>query len=218
MTLTMAVAGTVAAATTAKAETISIAPVKPCYLTGEEVTATGAGFTAGGPVDFAIDGTSIGQLPAADAAGGFGIPVTFGTMRGVKSHALTATDTTNPALKATESFLGTSNTVTVKPKRATAGARMRLKGYGFLEGSRVYMHVRKRGYKSDSRLARAKAPCGTFQVRRKIVPVGARSGTYKVQFDQKRRYSAQTEPSVRGTLTVFRTAGSSSARAAFASP
>jgi len=216
-TLTMAMAGTAAVAATAEAATISIAPVKPCYLSGELVTATGTGFTPGGQVGVGIDGTSLTGGPfVADGAGSLGLTVGLGTMRAVKTHTLTATDATNPALTASASFLGTTNTVSVKPKRGPAGTPRRLKGYGFLAGPKVFMHVRRRGYKSDKRIARAKAPCGTFKVRKTIVPAGARDGVYNVQFDAKRRYSKKTRPALRGKLTVYRTLSSTAARATLA--
>jgi hypothetical protein len=210
--LTTAVAGA-AMAGTADAATIGIAPAKPCYLSGETITAQGAGFTAGGPVDVKIDGTSLGQI-GADASGAIGAVIKLGTMRGAKSHALTATDLTNPSVLATASFLGTTNTVSVKPKQASAGKPRRLKGYGFFAGPNVYMHVRGHGYKADRRIAKPEAPCGTFVVRKRIVPAGSTPGRYRVQFDARRRYTKKTRPEVHGTLRVFRRARSSSARAA----
>ncbi len=216
-TLTMAMAGTAAVVAAAEAQTIGIAPVKPCYLTGEQVTATATGFTANGQVGFGIDGTELSGGPFfADPAGSLGLTIGLGTMRAVRTHTLTATDATNPALTASAAFLGTTNTVSVKPKRGSAGTPRRLKGYGFLAGPKVYMHVRRRGYKSDKRIARAKAPCGTFEVRKTIVPAGASDGVYKVQFDAKRRYSKRTRPRLLGSLTVYRTLSSTAARASLA--
>jgi hypothetical protein len=213
----MALAGAAAVATTAEAQTFAIAPVKPCYIGGDVVTGTGTAFTPGGAVDIAADGTSLGQVPATDAAGGFITPaITLAGMRAVKSHTLTATDVTNPALTATVTFLGTTNTVSVKPARGKAGTPRRLKGYGFTAGPKVYMHVRGRGYKSDAKIAKAKGPCGTFVVRKTIVPAGAGDGKYKVQFDSKRRYSKNTRPRFLGVLTIFHTASSSAARVAIA--
>jgi hypothetical protein len=205
--LTTAVAGA-AMAGTADAATIGIAPAKPCYLSGETITAQGAGFTAGGPVDVKIDGTSLGQI-GADASGAIGAVIKLGTMRGAKSHALTATDLTNPSVLATASFLGTTNTVSVKPKQAAAGKPRRLKGYGFLAGPKVYMHVRGHGYKADRLIAKPQAPCGTFVVRKRIVPRSATPGKYRVQFDARKRYSTKTKPEVHGTLRVFRRARAS---------
>jgi hypothetical protein len=216
MTLTTALAGAAAMATTAEAQTFGIAPVKACYLGGDKVTGTGTAYTPGGSVDILADGTSLGQV-TADAAGSFLTPaITLGGMRAVKSHTLTATDLTNPALTATTTFLGTTNTVSVKPTQGKAGTPRRLKGYGFTSGPKVYMHVRRRGYKSDAKIAKAKGPCGTFKVRKTIVPAGAGDGKYKVQFDSRRRYSKNTRPRFLGVLTIYHTASSSAARAAIA--
>jgi hypothetical protein len=212
--VTVGLAGTAAMAGTAHAQAISITPAKACYLTRDTVSLSGSGFTPGGPVDVSIDGTSLGQT-AADAAGNIAGEIRLGTMRGVKSHAMTATDQTNPALIASVSYLGTSNRVTVRPQNARAGTKRRLRGSGFVAGPRVYMHVRgPRGYRSDKRIARAKAPCGTFAVRRRIVGSGASVGRYRVQFDAVRRYSKKTRPRLVGFMNVSLRAGSARAGAA----
>jgi hypothetical protein len=204
---TALVVGSAAMAGTAQAATISIDPVKACYLSGDKITASGTGFTAGGPVDVSIDGKSLGQL-AADAAGNIAGEVSLGTMRGVKSHALTATDVTDSTLMASVSFLATTNRVIVKPKNARAGRKLQLRGSGFLAGPNVFMHVRgPGGYKSDGRVAKPQGPCGTFTVRKRIVPPGADTGSYKVQFDAVRRFSKKTRPRVQGTMRVFPRAG-----------
>jgi hypothetical protein len=208
---TAVVVGTAASAGAAQAATIGISPVKACYLTGEEINFAGNGFTPGGPVDITIDGTSLGQI-GADAAGNIANVIRLGGMRGAKSHALTATDLTNPAIVATASYLGTRNYVTVKPDRARAGKQRTIRGFGFLAGPRVYMHVRGGGYRSDKRIAASAAPCGTFAVRRVIVPASAGTGSYKVQFDARKRYSKKTRPRVTGTMTVG--LGAAGARAA----
>jgi len=193
--------GSALAPAAAQAQSLTIAPVKPCYLTGDAITATAAGFTAGGLVDFAIDGTSLGPL-VADAAGTVAAPIQLGTMRGVKTHSLTATDQANPALVANFAYLGTTRQVVVKPRNARAGKPRRLKGYGFVAGPRVYMHVRGNGYSADKRIARPSGACGTFATRRVIVPASAGLGRYTVQFDAKKKYSKKTQPRVRGTMNV----------------
>ena len=118
--VTIAMAGSAALAGTAQAQSLTIAPLKPCYLAGEQITTTAAGFTPGGLVDFSIDGTALGPL-VADPAGTVVGSLTLGGMRGAKSHGLTATDQTNPAVVANAAFLGTTRQVVVKPKDATAG-------------------------------------------------------------------------------------------------
>jgi hypothetical protein len=199
--VTIVMAGSAALAGTAQAQSLTIAPVKPCYLAGEQITTTAAGFTPGGLVDFSIDGQALGPL-VADPAGTVVGSLTLGGMRGAKSHGLTATDQTNPALVANAAFLGTTRQVVVKPKDAAAGTPRRLKGYGFMDGPRVYMHVRGNGYSSDKRVAKPSGPCGTFAARGVIVPASAGIGRYRVQFDHKKKYSKKTRRRFVGTMRV----------------
>jgi hypothetical protein len=200
--LTTAMVATATFATTAHAQSLAIDSQRPCYLAGEQFTASGAGFTAGGLVDVQLDGQSLGQINA-DAAGNLAVPtITLGTMKGAKSHSLTVVDQTNTALTATTSFMGTTNQVIVKPANAPAGTKRRLKGYGFLAGPRVFMHVRGNGYSADKRIAKPSGPCGTFVTRKLIVPASAGLGNYRVQFDAKKKYSKKTRPRVVGTMRV----------------
>jgi hypothetical protein len=203
---------------TAQAQSVAISPAKACYLSGDTISFSGSGYTAGGAVEVTLDSSSLGQL-TADAAGNVAGEIRLGTMRGVRSHALTATDTTNPALVASASFFGTLLRVDVRPAEARAGRRLRISGAGFvsphdgsLAGRSVFMHVRgPGGYKSDGRVGALKAPCGAFKVRRRIVPAGADSGRYRVQFDGARRFSRKTKPRFRGVMTVSTTAAGASA-------
>ena len=199
--VTIAVAGSAALAGTAQGASLAITPTKPCYLAGDKVTTTAAGFTPAGPVNFTFDGKVLGALPA-DPAGNAVAALTLGGMRGVKTHALTATDGTNPAIVASASILGTTRQVVVKPTNAKAGTKRRIKGYGFMSGPRVYMHVRGNGYSADKRIAKPSGPCGTFATRRIIVPASAGTGRYRVQFDHKKKYSKKTRPRVTGFMTV----------------
>jgi hypothetical protein len=202
-----ATVGTAAFAGAAQAATLTMTPVKACYLAGDKVTATATGFTANDPIDFSIDGTTIGQL-FADPVGTVGAEVTLGGMKGVKTHSLTATDANDPALTASKPYTGTTLHIDVTPKHAKAGKKLRVKGYGLLAGKKVYMHVRgPHHYRSDTKVATAKAPCGTFKIHRRIVSAGARAGAYKVLFDAKKKFSKQTTPQTGGTLTVTKTFG-----------
>ena len=119
--VTIVIAGSAAFAGTAQAQSLTIAPLKPCYLAGEQITATAAGFTPGGLVDFALDGTRSARW-STDAAGTAVGTLTLGGMRGAKSHGLSATDQTNPALVANVAFLGTTRQVVVKPRTLASGS------------------------------------------------------------------------------------------------
>jgi hypothetical protein len=204
---TVATAGMAATAAAAQAATLAIGPARPCQLSGQKVNMLGGGYTPSSYVDFTIDGKSLGSLPT-DPSGSLAGQITLGSLKGVKSHALVATDQANPALTASTSFMGTTRQVTVKPKHARAGKKLKLKGYGFLNGGKVYMHVRRGGYAADAKVGKPKGVCGTWSGKRHVVPSSAASGVYHVQFDQKKRYSKKTQPRVRGTMTVTRTLSS----------
>jgi hypothetical protein len=201
----VATVGTTAMAGTAQAATVAISPVKPCYLTRDVVTVSGAGFTAGGAVNFAVDGQTIPGSLTADAAGNVSSPFTFGRMDAVKQHTLTGTDATNPALTGSVAYTGTTFQIASKTSRGKPGKKSKLRGYGFIAGPKAYMHVRGHGIARDTFLARPAAPCGTFTARKAFVPSGAPVGKYKVRFDHKKKYSKQTKPQLKYTLTVFRT-------------
>jgi hypothetical protein len=210
LAFTVATAGWAATAASAQAATLAIGPARACQLSGQKVNMLGGGYTPNGLVNFTLDGQTLGQLQA-DPAGSLAGQITLGQLKGVKTHAVVATDAANPALTATTTFTGTTRQVTVKPKHARAGKKLSLKGYGFLKAGKVYMHVRGNGYSADSKVGNPKGPCGTWSGRRHIVPSFASAGVYRVQFDQKKKFSKKTKPRVRGRMTVTRTLSSTTA-------
>jgi hypothetical protein len=205
MAVTVATAGLAVATGTAQAApSLVITPVKPCHISRDRITATAAGFTPNGNVNFSIDGQALGFLPT-DATGSVPATITLGSLKGVKTHTVQAVDQINPALTASSAFVGTTRQVTVKPQHARAGKKLKLKGYGFVAHGKAYMHVRGHGLHIDTRVGKSKGPCGTWTAKRSIVPSGAAAGKYPVQFDQKKKFSKKTKPRVRGTMTVTRT-------------
>lgn len=211
---TVATVGMTAMVGTAQAAaTLSINPVQACYMSGEKATVLGAGYTPNGAVNAAFAGNT-GTF-TADATGNVGLALTFPGVKGIKNDAVSATDATDPTLTATIPLLITRRHVDVNPAHAAAGKKLRIKGYGMTGGPKVYMHIRgPHHYRSDTKIAKAKGPCGTFKTRRKIVSSGAAPGAYKVRFDHKKKYSKNTEPQTGGTLTITRTFHAVGARAA----
>jgi hypothetical protein len=206
--------GTAAFAATAHAAaTLSISPVQGCYLSGQQAVVTGSGYTPNGQVNAAFAGATTSVY--ADASGNIALDLIFPGVKGVKGYEVAATDVTNTALTASIPLLATRLHVDVNPAHAAAGKKLRIKGYGMLGGPKVYMHIRgPHHYKSDTRIAKSKAPCGTFKVHRKMVPASAVPGAYKVRFDHKKKYSKNTSPQTGGTLTITRTFHAVGARAA----
>ncbi len=177
-------------------------------------TSLGAGYTPNGAVDGSVRRADRGlhrrrgrqrRAPASRSP----------SVKGIKNDAVSATDATDPTLTATIPLLITRRHVDVNPTHAAAGKKLRIKGYGLTGGPKVYMHIRgPHHYRSDTKIAKAKGPCGTFKTRRKIVSSGAAPGAYKVRFDHKKKYSKKTKPQTGGTLTITRTFHAVGARAA----
>jgi hypothetical protein len=207
--ITAATVGLAATAATADAATLALDPAKACYLKNETATLSGTGFTAGGSVNIAVDGQGVGAL-TADTAGNFAVRFNFvGKLNAVKSHPITATDATNPAITASLSFVGTTQQVALRNRRGKPGKKSKMRGYGFLFGKKAFMHVRGHGIKSNKFLARPKAPCGTFTVKKAFVPSNAPIGVYRVQFDHKKAYKKNRAGSIAYQLTVFPVGASS---------
>ncbi len=65
-------------------------------------------------------------------------------------------------------------------------------------------------------MAGLKGACRETSVRKRLFRRSAKSGTYRVQFDTKRRYSSRTVQRVRFRVRVFRTVRRSSSSSAAA--
>lgn len=192
---------TLAAAAQAQAATLALAGSKGCYRLGDQLAVTGTGFTPGAPVNITLDNQDLGSL-TADAAGNISSPLTVGTLKGVRTRTLIATDAANPANVAQAQFLGSALTVTVRPRNGAAGRKLRLNAAGFTTGKRLFAHVVRKRYKHNVAIGKLKGPCRTLTARRRVLPVGLPAGVYTVQFDTKRRYSAKTKVRVRFRVTV----------------
>ena len=202
----MAMGLALTAATSAQAATLTLSGSKDCYRAGDQLTLTGTGYTPGAPVNVVLGELALGS-EAADAAGNFSAPLTIGTLKGVSTRTVTATDAVNPANVGRAQFLGAALAVGIRPRNGAVGRKVRIKASGFTTGRRLYAHVRRKGYRRNVFIGRLKGPCRTLQVRRRILPTGLASGVYNVQFDTRRRYSRKTKVFVPFTVTVSPTAG-----------
>jgi hypothetical protein len=202
-----------AAPATASAATLSVD--KPCYGAGERVQFSGGGFSPNGSVALSVSGQQLGvgnANPVGEFAANLGAPAIDGKQR---TDVFTATDQTNLALTASVPVLLTSLDVKVKPKNGNPGKLKRIVARGFTTGKVLYAHVRRKGTKRNIKIGRLKGPCKTLSVRRRLFSLDAKTGVYKVQFDTRRRYSADTAPQVGFVVTVFpvvKPAAASSAR------
>jgi hypothetical protein len=185
----------------AEAATITVAGSKNCYRLGDVLSLTGSGFTPSGQVNLTLGGQEIATLPT-DAAGNFSTPLTVGTLTGVSTRTLIATDAANPANVGTAQFLGSALAVTVRPRNGAAGRKLRIRAWGFTTGKRLYAHVVRKRIRRDVFIGKLKGPCATLKARRRVLSSSLPGGRYKVQFDTRRHYSKKTKVGVRFRVTV----------------
>jgi hypothetical protein len=190
-----------AAPAAAPAATLSVD--KPCYGAGERVQFSGAGYTPNGSVALSVSGQQLGlgsANPVGEFAAALGAPEIDGKQR---TDVFTATDQANLSLTATVPVLLTSLNVRVTPKNGDPSKPKRIVARGFTTGKTLYAHVRRGKAKRNVRIGRLKGACKTLSVTRRLFSPDARPGLYKVQFDARRKYSADTTPQVGFLVTVF---------------
>lgn len=208
-TIAAAITGLAVLGGTAQAQAATVSVNAPCYLENEPISASGAGFTPGGPVNFAFDG-NLSASGTADPAGNFAQPLTAPLLPGTTlqhTFSLAAQDQTNPALAATTPVTVTKLAATVKPQRAKPTRRVRFSIHGMPPGKTLYLHyIFHRKQRARVKMGRPKAPCGTLTVRKRFFPIRRPAvGTWTFQFDEHKRYSKSTLPRIRGPVTIFRT-------------
>jgi hypothetical protein len=197
------------AAAPAQAATLTLVGSKSCYRAGDTLILNGAGFTPGGQASITLEGKDLGAVPT-DAAGNFSAPLSIGSLKGVSTRTLIATDASNPANVGQAEFLGSSLGVTVRPRNGGAGRKLRINASGFTTGKRLYAHIVRKRYRRNVFIGKLKGPCRTLKLRKRVLAASTPTGVYTVQFDTRRRYSKKTKVWVRFTVTVSPTIGGAS--------
>ena len=178
---------------------------RPCYREGDTATFTGTGFQPGQPVAVSIDGQQLDSAPAG-AAGQLVAPIRLGTIVGSQqARTLSMTQTTNPPLTATRTFLETEHYVVAKstaPIRRRKGRFMpsrplRIRAAGFYgAGPTLYAHVRG-PRRRNIRIGRIRGACGKVKLTRKrLFKRGDPAGIYLIQYDTARRFGGLRAPFV----------------------
>jgi hypothetical protein len=206
MAAAFAAAVALVAAAPAQAATLALVGSKSCYRAGDTLTLNGAGFAPGGQANITLEGRDVGVVPT-DAAGNFSAPLSIGSLKGVSTRTLIATDASNPANVGQAQFLGSALGVTVRPRNGGAGRKLRINATGFTTGKRLYAHIVRKRYRRNVFIGKLKGPCRTLKLRKRVLPAGTPTGVYTVQFDTRRRYSKKTKVWVRFTVTVSPTVG-----------
>jgi hypothetical protein len=188
----------------------TLEPLKACYAsTGqateqlEDIVVTGDSFAVMSTVEVLVDGVVVGSAPTG-SVGEFQLKVDAPYQpRGERPFELVARDAVNVVVAQSRV---TNLAVSMRPKRAAPTDRVRFRGRGFTQAAPVYAHYLYGGKEQKTvRFVRhSKAPCGTFSVKRRQIPIDeARTGRWIVQVDQKKAYSSQPDPVwVRLPITV----------------
>ena len=189
-----------AASSTASAATMTVEPKRSCHSSGETVTLTGTGFSPNGKVSVARDGQTLEPLLNSNPTGDFLGELTLYLRSGKDNRTYTATDVTDPAVRATRRMLVIAPVVNIRPPDLDVGLRARIGANGFATGPVLYAHIirttgpdgkRLRGQKARNlRVGRLKGRCGKLLARKRLFSKRAPLGDYTVQFDTFRRYKS----------------------------
>jgi hypothetical protein len=195
----------------ASARAATIVPLRPCYVSAgpadaqrQPIDIDAQGFTPNGAASIALDGQVI--LPEAQVDPSSRIlgelPAPF-QAAGQRPFTLTITDKTNSAISVAATSLITALDVHVRPADARPSSRVRFRGRGFTGGPSVYGHYLRKGKaRKTVPLATATGPCGTFDVRRRQLPIRRpHTGRWVLQIDQQPTWQ-KTPKTVSVTLVI----------------
>jgi hypothetical protein len=184
-----------AAPATASAATLTVDPVRSCYLEQDRVFLLADGYTPNGMVDFTRGGNLVDDLQANAAGQVQGTLRLPGLIMGQRPLTYVATDQTNPALTAQVTLLTTAVDVRVTPRNGPPSRLLRIRARGFRGGQTLWAHVRRAKRRGGGRvrtrtvrIGRVRGPCWTANVRKRLFRRGTAAGRYRVQFDTFRRY------------------------------
>lgn len=199
-----------AGATAGPAAAATLLLDQPCYLEGATVAAGGQGWDPGKTVEIKDNaGSHFYQSATTNPMGAFltnfRAPLLPTIRPAVQSFVATATEIGNPALTAQAPFSVTNARVYANLSgKPTQTVRWSISG--FPPNSTVYGHwVFKRRARATVAMGKVPAPCGVVSRRVRRIPAPLHSGTWRIQFDTSRRYSARTKPRQLVKLTVFKT-------------
>lgn len=208
----LALAGVGALAFPAGASAAAATLDRPCYVSGQPGTLSLSGFAPNAVVSLANADLGARKV-MTDATGSFSIPFTPPSGRdlprpGSRAFVITATEDANPANTATAASRIAPLAFATSKGEKSPKAKRSWYFSGFITGKTLYGHFRYKGQtKGNFRFGRATGPCGEYKRRAPGIPVKGRvsAGSWRVQVDHKRIYSAKTQPSVAGSTVVYTT-------------
>lgn len=201
----------VPAAAAAQASAATLSTSARCYvLTGQpaQIDVLGKGFTPGDTIQ--ISGHGVAGSTVAGTDGSINL-ITNGPSLpfrgpGQKTYTLQAHDeTAQSGLLASTSLTLANLSVATVPGTAAPTRKVTWHFSGFLPGKTIFIHYLHGGtVQAQMAFGTAQGPCGTLRARARLYPDGnPRFGTYRVVFDQVRRYSRRARPRILTWVNFF---------------
>ncbi|MEA2198938.1 MAG: hypothetical protein QOJ25_2989 [Solirubrobacteraceae bacterium] len=196
----------------AQASAATLAVAQPCVVNadasaGSPMTVTGTGFTPGDTIELQTTSGGGFGTAVADATGNISTLMTAPTLPNASIPAaapftVTATDSLTPLpVNPTATFMVANLAVGVHPARAVPGKKVTWTFSGFVSGANIYAHyLHGKKVTATAKFGRANGPCGLLKTKAVFYPGKAKYPTYKVQFDDSRRFLASALPRFIGII------------------
>jgi hypothetical protein len=177
------------------AASLTTAPVKPCYGTGDRVSFAGSGFTPGALVDFTRDGRPVSGSPlSAQPDGTVTGNLNVVQPNGQAVRTYTATDRQNPANTASTQITVSELDVSVSAIGDRPAARRRIVARGFTSGRTLWAHILFRNKVRNVEIGRLEGACRRLRTIKRLFRRGAPLGRRLIHVDTVRRYRRQGVP------------------------
>jgi hypothetical protein len=206
--LALATSGVVAARASAQVIQVTQACVINAGGGAGTMTVTGSGFVAGDSIDLESGPAGAFGTATADPTGtfttSFHAPILPTFKPAAQPFTLTATDEDNGAIAAT-TFEAANLAVATSPATAKPTRKVTYSFSGFRPGAQIYAHYLHRNkVQTTAKFGRARGACGLLKRKARFYPGHQRFKTYKVQFDDAKKYSPHSSPKFVATLTLFK--------------
>jgi hypothetical protein len=192
----------------AAADAATLDAGRSCYFNDQVARLSGSGFAPDSQISFSINGRLLSETILSDSAGDFLVrydPPRAATQRKL---VIRATDA-NAESARTTIFASAKRRVTADPATTSNVRTWRavLSLFGFRRGKAFVHYLNPNGvHKKTVKLGRLRGPCGRLKTeKRRVMPFdNPQFGTWRLQFDTRRRHDRDTKNKAVIPVCVFR--------------
>lgn len=185
---------------------------RSCYVEGQGMTVTGAGFTPN--AEITLSGAGAFGSVIANNTGAFvtvlKVPengTTGGTSKDITSNTLDARNFADGTQDTSVDFRIANLAFTASDSGGDPRKKRRFDLSGFPRGSTVWAHYRFGGRtRGTVKFGTARGDCGQLSARMALLPskIPTRYGKWKLQWDTKRAYNGTSLPRLTTILEIYR--------------